>query len=1690
MIKQLIVLLCLPLIVCGQFSGTITVPGTFSTLASALTAVNTGGLSGPLVILVNSGYSEVAPVGGFTISANSSSTTPLVIRGNNGALKPVLYAPGGGSKTPSSAIQDGIVRIIGSDYLEFSGFELVDLNTTSPQTMEFGIGIFKASANDGCNNVVIKNCAVRLNKNNNAPGNLPAVDGSRGIEIVNAFAQAHTTSISVNSASGAHSNNKIFSNYILGCNYGIVAVGLQTNSVTQNCDSGNEFGGLLATEGNTIVNFGGGGTNAAAGIRLIGQFDSRVANNLLISNNGNGNAHQGTLRGIYSAQADNTDIMIQGNKIALMSASGTGQLIAIDNQAGNNGIQNLVSVIANTIAGCTHKSAVSGNFYGIINSAAAFRLRVDSNLIDNNSTVASSGSNYLIYNNGAILSQASVSNNTLGLEFAGTLYSGNCATINNSNAGINSEFKFENNVFNQIRFVKQAATGNLIFISQSADMRKLIISQNTWKGQVLNHLGNQYGINNSGGISDSLIVSQNNITNYRRLLAGNFWFYYSNSNVPGTSVQHFLENTLLDFTICQPGTAAVVYIQSTDGGQLPYPEKNFISNRIDNINLESGQTFTGFLVSDLGNGGLPVGSQLRSNSISQVKAGGHCNGIVMGNPSNTLSGIAVSHNTLIGLSTSGYSANIIGINAGSAGAGMMVNNNKIGEIESATISGSVSGIFIGATGNYTIHHNIVGALSATTANGNSRVNGIYISTGSQVKVFYNTVFLSAQSSASVFGSNALYCSTSPSLELRNNILINQSVSSGSGQTVAFRRSAASNAAYGLSSNNNIFYAGVASSQNLLFYNNSAAYQTIAAMQAGLAPRESASFGQNCSFFSTSVFSPNWCHLPLGVSSVAESAALNIATFTLDIDNELRQGAPGYSGVGIAPDIGADEANFTGTTCTGVPAVTVSLSQYSMCAGQSFSLFPTFNNGTGGLIHQWEIAGSSLSFSSIPGAITAEASINLTTPGVYYLRLVNTCVANTSVGVSNIATVQVISQPSLSVVSNATVCAGSDFSLAPQGSVASWYNWVGPPAYSSTNSILNIQACSPYSAGVYTLYAGNGECTASPQTVQITVSSVTASLIANPPAMCVGGSATLSAVGNGLNYSWNNSVTGNSIIVTPTVSSSYSVFITGVNNCTMELSVDLTVNTPSILPVNATICLPANTTTIGVTSFTPSYICWYQPSDLTWPIQNGLYLPVSTTNNITYQANASVMVDREFSVPGSNGSGVQMQMFDILASTPLVINELELPVSSTGSFVLTVYARNTSFQNFSLTAQGWSIITSSLIAQQVNTNPTGKINLDFFIPAGQTAGFAVSVSGNSLLASGAGPLLTANSDMTVSSVFAGTNFSVTQLVSSFQGVLKYQQAVCTTSFVSVQVDVNAAPSISVQATSSSVCPLSVASATASGASSYTWSNGSLGPVSVMAPSVSTTYTIVGYSMGCSNQSTFNLGVFVPQLPVLSSNMPSVCPNQTVQLTASGLNSYTWSSGQNGTVAVVKPAAATIYTVYGHDTNNCFSSSTVSIGTKTVPSISILPIPGSFCEGDQIVLMANGAISYTWLPSATIGQTINVNTLGKPLIGVLGTALNSCTNTAVFVLQPDICNGLEKQSNDLIACYPVPASNWIQVTGIKGEFNYSIYNSGGTLICQSKGKENSVLPIGFLNTGFFLLYIDAGDFHAVKKILVIN
>ena len=126
--------------------------------------------------------------------------------------------------------------------------------------------------------------------------------------------------------------------------------------------------------------------------------------------------------------------------------------------------------------------------------------------------------------------------------------------------------------------------------------------------------------------------------------------------------------------------------------------------------------------------------------------------------------------------------------------------------------------------------------------------------------------------------------------------------------------------------------------------------------------------------------------------------------------------------------------------------------------------------------------------------------------------------------------------------------------------------------------------------------------------------------------------------------------------------------------------------------------------------------------------------------------------------------------------------------------------------------------------------------------------------------------------------------------------------------------------------------------------------------------------VEYSLPCSN-------------PTLAINSPTggICSGGSINISASGATTYTWSSGQNSASVTLTPSVSTIYTLTASSIPNCNSTETVAVSVTLTPNLAVSDV--TTCLGTTATLAVSGASTYSWDTGATstsILVTPTVNT----------------------------------------------------------------------------------------------------------------
>ncbi|MGZ3900238.1 MAG: T9SS type A sorting domain-containing protein, partial [Bacteroidia bacterium] len=696
-----------------------------------------------------------------------------------------------------------------------------------------------------------------------------------------------------------------------------------------------------------------------------------------------------------------------------------------------------------------------------------------------------------------------------------------------------------------------------------------------------------------------------------------------------------------------------------------------------------------------------------------------------------------------------------------------------------------------------------------------------------------------------------------------------------------------------------------------------------------------------------------------------------------------------------------------------PITSFTFSGSSFCVGQPVSLTDLSTNTPTGW--QWTLIGASVNTSSLQNP-----SVTYTAAGIYSISLIATNTVGTGVPLTKTISIGGTA-PSLTVSGSASVCAGNSVAITATG--ATNYTW-------STGANTSSIAVSPTSSAVYTVTGSNGGCTSS-LTKSITVGALPFITVSGLNPICGGGSSTLTAAGAST-YSWSTGSTAASVIVSPTVNTTYTVSGTSANGCKNK-----TVTTVSVGPSPTISIAGQNTLCAGSSStLTSSGAISY-----TWNTgSNATSITITPTANATY------------TVTGANTSGCKSsKTVTVTVNTLPAITIAGSNTACAGSTLMLTGSGATSF-TWSTGANTSTVSvfpTSNTTYTLTGTNSNGCKN---------TITKTVTVSTSVIIASGGaicpGNSFTINPSGAATYTYSGGSQVVSPSSTTSYTVNGTTSQGCSAQFAVLTVTV--APTLTVNITgTNSVCYGNSIILTANGAASYTWNTGATTNTISVTPLAGTTYSVFGSGgMGCSGTSVKSVSVVALPVVTASGSNSVICIGQTSTLTAAGAASYTWSNSFTTPAITVSPTITTTYSVTGSNSNGCTGSAVKTVTVIALPVVSALASNSIICAGQTSTLTASGATSYTWsnsftTPSIVISPTITTT------YTVTGSNGSGCKANASITQSVSACTSIDviNMNTPVIKLFPNPTSGNFTIY-CEQSAGVALYNLTGQLIFEKK------------------------------------
>ena len=655
-------------------------------------------------------------------------------------------------------------------------------------------------------------------------------------------------------------------------------------------------------------------------------------------------------------------------------------------------------------------------------------------------------------------------------------------------------------------------------------------------------------------------------------------------------------------------------------------------------------------------------------------------------------------------------------------------------------------------------------------------------------------------------------------------------------------------------------------------------------------------------------------------------------------------------------------------------------------------------------------------------------------------------------------------PTVDAGSDVNICIGDSVLLSGTTNSLPGYVSLWQPSTNVSSPTSMSTWVSPTVTTSYYLLVQRGTSCIGGDSVKVTVD-VGNIDAGNDVTICLGDTVSLTASGNGSNFSWTpnssiSQVNTASTQVWPDITTQYNVQFTSSNNCQAEDSVIVFVNpNPGTSPnftLNGSATSLANNTYQMTTSILNDFASLWNNSmiDLSQSFQidaelnfgtldatgaDGMAFVLQQTSNTyapTGANNQFAIIDPSFIVEfdtwnNQNNNDIVDDHIAILkdGSSNHNINSLLNPISlgnvEDGLWHTVSFNWDPTTQNFSVDFDGVQVATLNYDITQNIFNGTNAVYWGFTATTGGSFNDqSIRFNNNSTFSPVNDFVICETDTITISSPVSTNSYLWTPNVSINDNTLEspnFNPSITTTYYFTgtnsfgcfvkdtFQITVNDLPTVNA-GIDQTVCSGDSVILNASGnALNFNWDN-NIVDGQIFEVINTQNYILTGTSSdGCINTDTVLINALISPSTDAGNDI-NLCINDSVQLQASGADSYSWSpntflSASNISNPWAVPTVNTTYILTGSLANGCTKNDTISIDINPLPVLTTSN-DVVICEGDTIQIEVFGGNSFNWLTTNNISNSTVSNPQVWPTTTttykVLASDINTCADTAEITI----------------------------------------------------------------------------------------
>lgn len=502
------------------------------------------------------------------------------------------------------------------------------------------------------------------------------------------------------------------------------------------------------------------------------------------------------------------------------------------------------------------------------------------------------------------------------------------------------------------------------------------------------------------------------------------------------------------------------------------------------------------------------------------------------------------------------------------------------------------------------------------------------------------------------------------------------------------------------------------------------------------------------------------------------------------------------------------------------------------------------------------------------------------------------------------------------------------------------------------------------------------------------------------AVCLGSQAALQASGAS-NYTWvPGNLTGSMVLVSPSVTTNYTVLATNTLGCAESNTLTLIVN-----PVP----------TVTITPSPPLFCAGEQVTLTASGASSYSWTGIGTGTSIVITALSPVS---SYTLVGITGPcAVTSYVFYSVPNSPTVtVSALNQVICQGSSATLTANGGSSyTWQPGNFTGQTVTVSPSSNTTFTVTGSGAGGCFDSDTVTVFVAPSSGINVSANpTIVCPGGSSTLTvsgANSYTWFPGNLNGPQIAVNPMSTTIYTVTGNNNGCLHSATVTVEVGINVF--ITSSGNFCTGATVNLAASPAISGYTYLWSGpGIIGSPTSASINISTggNYAVVVTNTfnNCSGSATVTIANASTVIPVaiVPSSTFACFPGPPVNLLVSASASLTWLPASEvtpsfGPLVSVSPTVTSSYTVLA-TLGACSGSAVVTISVNTTPTVTAASSSPTLCSGRTVTLTGIDATNYSWFPGNLSGSVVEVSP-GFATVYTLTGSNGNCSSTATVLVE---------------------------------------------------------------------------------------